>query len=85
MRGLVAPPVGSLGPSQGTLAVKVSDRQRRPDEGTMPVGLSGTTTLSDNTNALGCAVFGYIPAGTGTSYTVTLNKARGGSTRTTTR
>ena len=72
MRGLVAPPVGSLGPSQGTLAVKVSDRSGNPVEG-MPVGLSGTTTLSDNTNALGCAVFGYIPAGTGTSYTVTLN------------
>jgi Tfp pilus assembly protein PilV len=72
MRGIVAPPVGSLGPSQGTLAVKVTDRNGAPVEG-LPVALSGTTTLSDNTNALGCAVFGYIPAGAGTSYTVTLN------------
>jgi Tfp pilus assembly protein PilV len=71
-RGIVAPPVGSLGASQGTLAVKVTDRNNNPVEG-LPVALSGTTTLSDNTNALGCAVFGYIPAGAGTSYTVTLN------------
>lgn len=72
MRGIVAPPVGSLGPSQGTLAVKVTDRNANPVEG-VPVALSGTRTLSDTTNALGCAVFGYIPAGSGTSYTVTLN------------
>jgi len=72
MRGIVAPPVGSLGPSQGTLAVKVTDRNANPVEG-VPVALSGTRTLSDNTNALGCAVFGFIPAGLGTSYTVTLN------------
>jgi Tfp pilus assembly protein PilV len=72
MRGIVAPPVGSLGPNQGTLAVKVSDRNGDP-VANMPVSLSGTVALSDSTNALGCAIFAYIPAGGGTSYTVTLN------------
>lgn len=73
IRGIVAPPVGSLGPNQGTLAVKVVDRNDAP-VANMPVALTGTKALTDNTNALGCAVFGYIPAGAGTSYTVQLNQ-----------
>ena len=72
MRGIVAPPVGSLGPNQGTLAVKVSNANGDP-VANLPVSLSGSVALSDNTNALGCAIFAYIPAGAGTSYTVTLN------------
>lgn len=74
MRGIVAPPVGSLGPNQGTLAVKVTDRNGDP-VASLPVSLTGSVALSDTTNALGCAIFAYIPAGAGTSYTVTLNNA----------
>jgi Tfp pilus assembly protein PilV len=72
MRGIVAPPVGSLGANQGTLAVKVSDRNGDP-VANLPVSLTGNVALSDTTNALGCAIFAYIPAGAGTSYTVRLN------------
>jgi type II secretory pathway pseudopilin PulG len=72
VRGIVAPPVGSLGPNQGTLAVKVVDRNAAPVAG-LPVTLTGTRALTDATNSLGCAVFGYIPAGSGTNYTVQLN------------
>jgi Tfp pilus assembly protein PilV len=72
VRGIVAPPVGSLGPNQGTLAVKVVDRNAAPVSGRQ-VTLTGTRSLTDVTNSLGCAVFGYIPAGSGTSYTVQLN------------
>jgi Tfp pilus assembly protein PilV len=72
LRGIVAPPVGSLGPNQGTLAVKVTDHANNP-VANLPVTLSGSKGLSDTTNALGCVVFGYIPAGSGTSYTVTLD------------
>ena len=54
VRGIVAPPVGSLGPNQGTLAVKVSDRNGDP-VANMPVSLSGTVALSDSTNALNTA------------------------------
>jgi type II secretory pathway pseudopilin PulG len=72
VRGIVAPPVGSLGPNQGTLAVKVVDRNAAPVAG-LPVTLTGTRALTDATNSLGCAVFGYIPAGAGTNYTVQLN------------
>ena len=72
MRGIVAPPVGSLGANQGTLAVKVTNRNGDP-VANLPVSLTGNVALSDSTNALGCAIFAYIPAGAGTSYTVTLN------------
>jgi type II secretory pathway pseudopilin PulG len=72
IRGIVAPPVGSLGPNQGTRAVKVVDHNDAPVPN-MPVALTGTKALSDVTNSLGCAVFGYIPGGAGTSYDVELN------------
>jgi type II secretory pathway pseudopilin PulG len=72
MRGIVAPPVGSYGPNQGTLVVKVVDRNDAPVPN-IPVALKGTKALTESTNALGCAIFGFIPAGSGTSYDVELN------------
>jgi hypothetical protein len=71
VRGLVAPPVGANS-TRGTLAIKVTDRNGDP-VANIPVALSGSASLSATTNALGCAVFAYIPAGNGTAYTATLN------------
>lgn len=65
---LYAPPVGELGANRGTMAVQVVDRMGEPIEG-IRVDLSGTAAESDNTNELGCAVFGAIPEG---PYDITL-------------
>jgi type II secretory pathway pseudopilin PulG len=70
VQGIVAVPVGSFGPNQGTLTIKVLNRDGNPVKD-MGVTGSGPTALSDTTNDLGCAVFGFIPTG---SYTAQLNK-----------
>lgn len=69
MQGLVHAPVGSFGSNQGTLTIKVVDRDGNPVQNIGVTG-SGPRVLSDVTNELGCAVFGYIPVG---SYTAQLN------------
>jgi hypothetical protein len=43
--------------------VLLTDRDANPLPG-VGVGLSGPASFSDTTNALGCAIFGYIPSGT---------------------
>jgi Tfp pilus assembly protein PilV len=68
-QGLVSVPVGSFGPNQGTLTIKVIDRDGNPVKN-MGVTASGPRALSDLTNDLGCAVFGFIPVG---AYTAQLN------------
>ncbi|MEN3284604.1 MAG: hypothetical protein V7607_5744 [Solirubrobacteraceae bacterium] len=70
-QGLVSVPVGSFGPNQGTLTVKVIDRDGNPVKD-MGVTGSGPTALSDTTNDLGCAVFAFIPIG---AYTAQLNRS----------
>jgi Tfp pilus assembly protein PilV len=69
MSSIVAPPVGSFDPNQGTLAVLIKDSADRPVVG-MNVSIAGGTSLSDATNSAGCAVFAYIPKG---QYHVLLN------------
>ena len=59
---LVAPPVGSLGTNQGTLAVQVNDRDSVGVPG-ITVSIAGPTSDSAITNSVGCAVFPYIPIG----------------------
>jgi Tfp pilus assembly protein PilV len=68
---LLAPPVGSLGSSTGTLAVPLAQADGSPLTG-IPVSISGPVNASLPTNAAGCAVFNYFPVG---SYTVALNQA----------
>jgi type II secretory pathway pseudopilin PulG len=70
MQGLVSVPVGTFGPNQGTMTIKVIDRDGNPVPN-MGVTASGPRALSDVTNDLGCAVFGFIPTGT---YTAQLNQ-----------
>ena len=69
---LLAPPIGSAGGANGTLAVALENR-----DGAAVVGLPVTITATDGsysatkvTNALGCALFTYIPADT---YDVAVN------------
>lgn len=49
--------------SRGTLAVQVLDGADAPVRN-LPVTISGPITTSGMTNSVGCAVFGFIPAGT---------------------
>jgi hypothetical protein len=78
---LIAPSNGTFSTTQGSLAVALVDRNgvARPN---VPVNLSGSgVALSDTTNSLGCAVFGYLAAA---SYNVTVSAPglvdRGGNT-----
>lgn len=69
--GLVTPPASSgYAAGQGRLIVKVFDRD---DEGVagVTVSLSGTASFSEETNASGCAIFPFAPAG---NYTATIQK-----------
>lgn len=68
MTSLIAPPNGSFGTDQGTLAVQVRDPAGNPVQGTT-VNLTGPQGMSDVTNSLGCVLWGFLPAG---NYTVTL-------------
>jgi hypothetical protein len=78
-QSLVSPPVGTFGPNQGTAVVQITDGQTTvahpngvPVAG-VTVSLGGPGAFHDITDANGCAVFGYIPAG---SYTI--SASRGG-------
>jgi Tfp pilus assembly protein PilV len=61
--GLLTPTVGQLSASSGSATVKLTNRDGLPLAG-VSVSLSGPSSRSATTNALGCAVFGYIPSGT---------------------
>jgi Tfp pilus assembly protein PilV len=67
--GLLTPTVGQLSNTSGSATVKLVDRAGNP-LASLPVVLTGPSSQSATTNALGCAVFGYIPSGT---YTATVN------------
>ena len=60
---LLTPAAGSLSDTNGTLAVKVTDRNGVARSGAA-VTLTGPSNFSKATNSLGCAVFDYIPIGT---------------------
>jgi type II secretory pathway pseudopilin PulG len=59
---LLTPAPGAFGTNAGTAAVKITDRDGNPLAG-VTVAMSGPQALSDTTNDLGCAIFGYITAG----------------------
>jgi Tfp pilus assembly protein PilV len=72
-RSIVSPPVGSLGPNQGTLSVSLVDGANNPVPNFTVSAASAANSYSDITNSLGCAVFGYIPSGA--TYTATVSAA----------
>lgn len=71
VEGIVAPPNGSFGSDQGSLAVQVRDRNGSPVQG-VTVTLTGPKGYTDVTNANGCVLWGFLPAGNG--YTVAIAK-----------
>jgi len=74
MSSIVAPPIGAFGANQGTLAIQVNDRNGAGVPG-VPVTItaaSGGATVQNPTNAVGCAIFAYVPVG---SYTASVNTA----------
>jgi Tfp pilus assembly protein PilV len=68
-RSVVAPPVGSFGPNQGTFSAKVINGASAPVPSFPVTAASSANSYSDVTNSLGCAVFAYIPSGK--TYTAT--------------
>jgi hypothetical protein len=64
LASLIAPGVKAFDATQGSLAVQVTDRLGA-GVGGLQVNLSGPTTLTDTTNASGCVLWGYLPAGSG--------------------
>lgn len=70
VESLVAPPNGSFGPNQGSLAVQVNDRNAVGVPG-VSVTLAGARSYTDVTNEVGCVLWGYLPTG---SYTVTISR-----------
>jgi len=73
LESLITPPARSFDENQGSLAVQVNDRSGGPFSG-LTLNLTGAATMSDTTNANGCVLWGYLPAGSG--YTV--SASRGG-------
>jgi Tfp pilus assembly protein PilV len=67
MSSIVAPQVGAS--AAGSLSVQVKNAQ---DQGVPDVLVTAPPAAPERTNALGCAVFGQLTAGT---YVVTLNKS----------
>jgi Tfp pilus assembly protein PilV len=63
---LLAPAPGTFADETGTAAVKLTDRDGAPLAG-VAVSLIGATTVSGTTNELGCAIFGFVGAGTWTA------------------
>jgi Tfp pilus assembly protein PilV len=66
--GLLTPSAGALSTSTGSATVQLTGVNGLPLIG-VPVNLTGASSQSATTNSLGCAVFGFIPAG---SYNITI-------------
>ncbi|MBN1530742.1 MAG: hypothetical protein JW895_16895 [Thermoleophilaceae bacterium] len=70
--GLVTPPASSgFTAGQGRVIVKVVDRDQAPIQG-VNVALAGASNFSEETNAAGCAIFSFLPAG---NFTATISDA----------
>lgn len=63
---LLTPPPGAFADDTGTAAVKLTDRDGEPHAG-VAVSLTGPGSLSATTNDVGCAIFGFVDAGTWTA------------------
>jgi Tfp pilus assembly protein PilV len=64
LESLINPGVRAFDAGQGTLAIKISDRDGNPVSG-LQLDLSGGATLSDTTSSAGCVLWGYLPPGSG--------------------
>ena len=71
IESITAPPNGSFGPGQGSLAVQVRDRNGAGVPGVVTT-LTGPQGYTDTANANGCVLWGYLPVG---NYNVAVTKA----------
>ncbi len=62
LRSVVAAPVGQFAAGKGSLAVNTVGGAGQAIAG-VTASIGGAVALSGTTNAFGCAVFGYVPAG----------------------
>jgi len=69
---ILAPPVRAFSADEGSLAVLVKDRNNVGVPG-LTVNLAGPKSFGDVTNANGCVLWGYLPAGSG--YTTSFSRA----------
>jgi len=70
VQSVTAPPNGSFGSNQGSLAVQVRDRNGNGVPG-VTATLTGAQGYTDVTNANGCVLWGYLPVG---NYNVAVGK-----------
>jgi Tfp pilus assembly protein PilV len=71
VESVIAPPNGSFGSGQGSLAVQVRDRNGNGVPG-VTVNLTGPQGYADVTNSSGCVLWGYLPVG---NYTVGVSRS----------
>ena len=71
LESLISPGVRAFDADQGSLAVKISDRNGDGVDG-IQLGLSGGASFSDATNDSGCVMWGYLPADE--SYTLSFSQ-----------
>ncbi len=60
---VLTPPIGSIDPTNGSLAVSVQNAAGAGAAG-MNIGITGPSSASETTATGGCALFGDLPAGT---------------------
>jgi Tfp pilus assembly protein PilV len=70
LASIISPPARAFSSSQGSLSVQIVDRDGNPAAG-HALALTGPANVSGTTNALGCVLWGYLPAGNG--YTVSFS------------
>jgi hypothetical protein len=71
LESLISPGVRAFNSDQGSLAVKISDRNGDGVAGVLR-GLSGGASDSDTTNDSGCVMWGYLPSAA--SYTLSFSR-----------
>ena len=71
LESLISPGVRAFGSDQGSLAVKISDRNGDGVNG-VQLGLSGGASFSDATNDSGCVLWGYLASDE--SYTLSFSR-----------
>lgn len=62
LSSIIAPPTRAFNSTQGSLSIAIVDRLGAPVPG-VALSLAGPPNVSATTNALGCVLWGYLPAG----------------------
>jgi len=64
LESIMAPPNGSFGPTEGSVGVQIDDRSDPPQgQPGIEVDIVGPPSFDKDTDAQGCAFFGFLPSG----------------------